>query len=331
MSSRKISVATLETTSSLNIAGDLVIGKGATAANVTNAKFRKTFEGNQSSGNEKYETAGTFSFVVPDGVIKISALAVGGGGGGAQTWANDAAGGGGMAWADDIPVTAGETIQVTVANRAAANTAGQTSSVGGYLSATGGRQSGTQYGIGVAGTASDVTINRGGSPYSTSWSGGGGGAAGYTGRGGNGYYGGSGATPYNGSGGGGAGGCGYDSSTYGFGGGGGVGIDGEGASGTWGNLSGQSTQPQNNGNSWYSDFRYVGMAGSGGEHGAPNNNSYSTSNKGRSYGHGSGGDYGGGGAGAGSSMTNNGGFGNGGQGACRIAWSTNNSFSIAES
>ena len=73
--------------------------------------FRPT---NKSSGEAVFTTPGTFSFVVPEGVIKISALAVGAGAGGSYQWAQNGGSGGALAWADNIEVTAGDTISITV-------------------------------------------------------------------------------------------------------------------------------------------------------------------------------------------------------------------------
>lgn len=334
MSSKKIKISgveagTLQSNVDLNVQGTLTIGTEV----ITNNKFASKFIGNESSGRQEYTTAGNYTFVVPEGVVKISALAIGAGGGGAQTWANNGSAGGGLAWADNIEVTAGDSISITVPGITSPNTDGGDAVVGSFFTATGGgsgnQSRGWQPGTYVSGSVS-ASGGTGGRAYdNASWQGGGGGAAGYSGNGGNGYYGGNGTSPYNGAGGGGAGGGGYASSTYGFGGGGGVGISGEGSSGTWGTLNSQTSSPQNNGNSFYGDDRYVGAGGSGGENGGRNNNSNHTSNLGNTIYHGQGGRYGGGGAGAGSSQSNNGNFGRGGQGAVVIAWSTSDSFSIA--
>ena len=144
------------------------------------------------------------------------------------------------------------------------------------------------------------------------------------------YYGSTGYTPYNGSGGAATGGSGYDSSTYGFCGGGGVWHEGEGQSGQWGQLTNQGNQPQNNGNSFYSDYRYSGVGGSNGEHAGFLNNGSSSSNKGRTIYHGEGGEFGGGGGGGGTSVNNNSSFCRGGKGCVKVMWSTNNSFSIKD-
>ena len=290
-------------------------------------------ERNTVSGRSEYTSGGSYTFVVPAGVIKISALAVGAGGGGAQTWANSAGAGGGLAWADNIDVVEGDTISITVAPKVSSNNNGGTSSVGSYFSATGGQNNGTNtasVGKPQAGTLTPTGGN-GGMVYG-SWQGGGGGAGGYTGNGGNGWYGTSiNSGSANGSGGAGGGGGGYGSSTYAFAGGGGVGIRGSDGGGQLGSSvdSSQQSSPFNSGNSFYSDFRYSGPGGSGGEHGGPNSNSSVSSNvTGRTMYSGEGGNYGGGGGGAGTSMSGSSNFGRGGAGAVVIVYSTDPNFSI---
>ena len=293
-------------------------------------------ERNAGSGRSEYTTAGTFTFVVPNGVFQISALAVGGGGGGATSWANSGGSGGGLAWYDNIQVQAGDTISVTVANEVTGGNNGQTSSVGSYFSATGGFYSGsnsTNVGKPTAGTLNPNGGN-GGWGYG-SWQGGGAGAGGYTGNGGNGWYGSSGTNggQANGTGGAGGGGGGYGSSTYAFAGGGGVGLRGEDGGGQLGSSvdSSQQSTPFNSGNTFYSDFRYSGPGGSGGEHGGPPSNGTSNPNPvtNRTMYHAEGGRYGGGGGGSGTSQSSNGNFGKGAQGAVVIEYSSNPSFSIA--
>lgn len=80
-------------------------------ADMTSAKFQP---GNTSTGSQVYDTAGTFTFIVPSGVTKLSALCIGAGGGGYYTWAGNGGGGGGLAYADNIEVTAGQTITIQV-------------------------------------------------------------------------------------------------------------------------------------------------------------------------------------------------------------------------
>ena len=290
---------------------------------------QKFVPGNAITGQSLYDTAGSYTFVVPAGVRHISVLCIGAGGGGHTSWANNGGGGGGVAWADNIAVEEGQSISVTVPGTTPRQQDGGNASCGGFLTATGGKGTGgapRDGGSYVAGTVSPSGGTGGKSYYSSA--GGGGGAGGYSGTGGNGYYGSQGNTPYNGTGGAATGGSGYDSSTYGFSGGGGVWHTGEGASGTWGQLTNQGNQPQNNGNSFYSDYRYSGVAGSDGEHAGFHNNSSSTSNKGRTIYHGEGGQYGGGGGGGGTSVSNNANFCRGGMGVVKIMYSTDSNFSI---
>jgi hypothetical protein len=285
---------------------------------------------NKVSGVVAYTTPGTYTFIVPEGVSRISALAVGAGGGGYDQWSESGGGGGALAYADNISVEAGDTITIVVPPTASPQTAGQSAVVGSFFSAGGGQgRSGS--GLKAGGGLITGTIQPKGGRGGNSWNGsagGGGGAGGYSGNGGNGSYGGNFNLPYNGSGGAAAGGGGYGSSTYGFGGGGGVGIDGEGQSGTWGTLPSQTAAPSNNGNAHQSDLRYAGAGGSGGENGGPNNNSSFTSNWGRTIYHGEGGRYGGGGAGGGTSNSRNNNFCRGAQGAVKIMYSTDPEFTI---
>lgn len=93
-----------------------------------------------------YLTAGTFTFTVPDGVYRIKCRVIGGGGGAGGS-ASDKSGGGGGAggYAEGwIDVTPGQTITITVGIGGSGGTAGNfgvsggLSSVGGFMSASGG-------------------------------------------------------------------------------------------------------------------------------------------------------------------------------------------------
>lgn len=274
-----------------------------------------------------------YTFTVPANVTMASAVLVGAGGSGRYDWATSGGGGGALAWAN-FTVTPGEVLTVTIGGRPNQTAHGPDSilssnSRGELFRAQGGQYSGTSrntsYGNPVAGAVTPGNIDSGrGGLTSQNGYGGGGGAGGYTGSGGNGSYGSTqwNSNPYNGThngtGGAGGGGNGYGSSTYGFAGGGGVGIYGEGPSGTG--------STGNNGNSFYGvSQNYQGKGGSGGFDGAPNNNSSITAIGGEGTGkaaytqyHGEGGAYGGGGAGGGTSVSGNGNFCKGGQGAARI-------------
>jgi hypothetical protein len=333
MPSKKLKISSIRITDNLDIQGGVTIGN----IPLTNAQFREEFARNLVSGQALFTTPGYFAWTVPEGVYKISAIAVGSGGAGYYSWANGGGTGGGLAYANNIVVEPGDVVSITVGGERAMSASGArgiSSSVGPFFSATAGRDSNGNWtatdsdrGTFVSGTV-EASGGSGGKNSSSS-AGGGGGAAGYSGDGGNGYYGSTGVAPYNGSGGGGAGSSGYDSSTYGFAGAGGVGLNGEGTSGVWGALTSQNGSPANNGNSFYSDYRYAGAGGSGGEHGMANKNG-SAQLHGRTMYYAEGGRYGGAGGGGGTSVANDNNYCKGAQGAVKIVWSTNSKFDISQ-
>ena len=213
-----------------------------------------------------YTTAGTYSFIVPSFVTKVSVVCVGGGGGaGGGT-------GGWLAYGNNITVTPGETITVTVGAGGIGNTGGTVSR---FM-----RGATNLITAGASGTSnSGSALNgggQGGDSQTASGFGAGGGAGGYSGQGG----GGEGASPTSASGGGGAGGRrGSDGVTSGYvwagaaGGGGGVGLLGQGASGVNGTAgSGAGGQGGSGGNSGGggggSGPGFAGSGGSGGLYGA---------------------------------------------------------------
>ncbi len=233
-------------------------------------------------GQQAFTTAGTYTWVAPASVTKVSVLTVGSG---AQSAGNRAClgmsggGGGGLAYGNNLSVTPGCSYAIRVpglcdsSNKFASfNSTTVRATSGGLIDNSSGRAGGT-FVYGTSG-ASGGTGGTGGAccPYG----GGGGGAAGYSGTGGNGG-GGSGSQGgipgTSGSGGGGGGGANY-------GGGGGVGLLGEGSSGAGGSSS-------------------TGRGGKAGSGGTDGSNSQT------------GGVYGGGGGGNGAS---------GGGGAVRIIW-----------
>jgi len=248
-----------------------------------------------SAGSQSYTTAGTYSWIVPSGVSSVSIVTVGAGGS-TQLFSNVSGGGGALAYVNNVSVTPGETLTVTVPAPSASvvRYAQVNRSSTALVQAGSGRAA--YYGIVSVGTGGD-----GGTPGSYR---GGGGAGGYSGNGGNanatlGGAGGSGS-----GGGGGAGGTykgGYDGVPGG--GGGGVGLFGQGTSGAGGS-----------GGPGQSSGQYIfnwgaGGGGSGGSNGQP----------GGYYGGpptGAGGNYGGG---AGNS-TNGCCVQSGGNGAVRIVW-----------
>lgn len=299
------------------------------------------------------------TFTVPAGVESLSAVLVGGGGGGNPTWSSAGGGGGALAWANDIPVTPGETLTIVVGHGGAQSGNGgatilyRGSSAGTVLfSAQGGIHSAGSVSqiaapVGGAITPGNINSGRGGLRSSATGTSGGGGAGGYTGNGGNGAYG----LTFNnnntfnsggdGTGGAASGGGGYESSTYGFGGGGGVGVWGQGASGTF-----NTSERGNN----FTNQNYSGRGGSGGENGGSNSNTTVQTNNTwglwdnnsktfaslptdsttptatRAVHNGQGGLFGGGGGGSGTSMSNSTGWSTGGPGGARIIWGGGRSF-----
>ena len=228
----------------------------------------------------------TGSWTVPDGITSFCAVLVGGGGSGNGAWANSSGGGGALAWANDIPVVAGDVIAISAGVGGWDTGNGQDSTISKngtvLFTAEGGIYSCTSFSNiakPVAGsvTPGNISDGRGGMSSSNGY-GGGGGAGGYSGNGGNGYYGyqstGNGNNSLNntidGTGGAGSGGGGYQSSTYSFGGGGGVGLFGEGPSGAYSTIRNGF-----NSNSFYNNnngptAHHGGVGGSGGEDGTSN-------------------------------------------------------------
>ena len=233
------------------------------------------------TGESVYTAPGTYTWVCPEDVYSVDAVAVGGGGG--QTyystnpypWGGGAGGGGGgLGWRTRIKVNPGQSYTVVVgqggqglsADLSPGNpsTSGTDSYFispnivkgGGGASGATSRQGGTYIGTGGG------NGGNGGQTFNESGSAGGGGAGGYSGNGGNGST----STFVNaGQGGSGAGGAIVDSfyST----GGGGVGIYGQGASGTG---AGQSGSGGTNGTTSFliaSPVFPYSIGGSGGSYG----------------------------------------------------------------
>ena len=257
-----------------------------------------------------FTTVGSNTFTVPVGVIKISAVLIGGGGaggggssGGSGSGGNGG-GGGGLIYVNDFPVTPGQTLTVTVGAGGAGGAGnggnGGDSSITGIATAfggTGGASNNTGIvGAGGAGEGGDGGATGGSGGRATLNTGaGGGGAAGYSGNGGTGGDAGVTNGGVAGSGGGAGGG---GSPTASGSGGGGVGILGQGTSGSLSNGAGN--------------------AGSGGSNGSTGNTTSGAA----------GGLYGGGGGG-GDGNGPGGPFvgGNGAQGVVRIIFSPQSKFS----
>ena len=271
-----------------------------------------------AGGQIQFTSAGAYSFVVPNGVTAISVVAIGGGGGGnggglsSEGGLGGCGGGGGaLAYVNNISVTPGETLTVSVGGGGA----GSPNAGGGYtgiassllrgstklISANGGGG-----GLVFGGSGGTVDVGLGGAggkggAGNSSGGGGGGGAGGYVGSGGDGGsgFGGGDYSVGNGkAGAGGAAGGGGGGAYGGFAGagGGGVGLEGQGANGPAG-ASGETGAATSGG------------GGSGGGSGVrPTDRNGVT-----------GGSFGGGGSGGGAGATVSRG-GAGVTGAVRIIW-----------
>lgn len=286
-------------------------------------------------GEIQYTTPDTHYFTVPAGVTSINALAVGGGGAGGQSagtqYSAGAGGGGGLSWRNNIPVTPGESLTITIGPTATGGsnyigTSGTTTyikrgttellaAMGGAGGAGNNNTRPWYEWVGGAGGAGGANVNaaygggdggKGGNGAGSSTNrAGGGGAGGYTGNGGAGGNGG--ANPINlgsaGTGGGGGGGASSPGSPY-SGGGGGVGLYGQGANGAGGtnpNVSPYTGSAGGSGGSGGTAAGYGGYVGS--------------------YTELSGGFAGGGGAGSDGGLS-----GTGSPGAVRIMWGANRAF-----
>lgn len=243
--------------------------------------------GGSAVGQVAYTTAGSFSWVVPAEVTSISSVAIGCGGGNS----NQSGGGGALSYKNDISVTPGETLTVTIGTPATSGTPTATSLKRGatlLLNAPSGSDTSSP---GAADTTNGATSFAGGSG---GLGGGGGGAGGYSGAGGVGGNGVGNASNNGTAGTGGAAGGGGVNGTTGSGGGGGTGLLGQGSNGAGGTTAGTG-----------------GGAGSGGTSGGDTSAGVP----------GAGGLYGGG---IGYYLT--GGANTGAVGALRIIWGSGRSF-----
>ena len=159
------------------------------------------------SGQQLFTSTGSQSWTAPAGVTSVCVVCVGGGGGGmyynnsnsGHTYAMSGGGGGALAWANDIPVTPGQsyTVVVGVAGTQGAYSAGSTAGGSSYFISTsnvlasGGSPG--RYNINVAGgtrfVSSSYTSSGGGNgggtirtSATTYGPAGGGGAGGYSGN-----------------------------------------------------------------------------------------------------------------------------------------------------
>lgn len=284
----------------------------------------------QIAGQEEFLEQGTYTWVCPPGVTKVSACCVGAGGGGYSSWANPAGGGGGLGWKNNISVSPGQSYTVVVGARGQRNSSDGGDSYfidratvgGGGGGFGGGNGHGQSHGFQTNNNQSGggYTGDGGGQGGQASNYQGGGGAGGYTGRGGNTQE----HCPNNH--GGGAGGY-YYSSTHGTGAGGGVGIYGRRTdyNAQTGKAYGSNTDNKGTQSLW-GPVQQNGLGGQGGSsrtgiisgeftgwHGCAGENPWGFS---QGYNDIQGGFPGGGAGGPGTSH----GGGNGGGGAVRLMW-----------
>jgi len=187
-------------------------------------------------GSQSYTTAGTYSWVAPAGVTKVSVVAVGAGGSAPQSLTAYGASGGGLGYKNNYSVTPGNSYTVVVG----ASTANSNGGNSYFVSACSVVRGGGGYAVGST-TSSHVGDGGGnggfgGAPWICNIQGSSGGAAGYSGNGGNGaaFPGGSGISATAGSGGGGGGAGRQNGGSGRQGGAGGVGLFGQGCNGAAG-------------------------------------------------------------------------------------------------
>jgi len=255
-----------------------------------------------------FTTVGNTNWTVPAGVTSISAVVIGGGGGGIASTSGGCGGGGGdLRTYNNLAVTPGETLTITVGSQGLAGggpTAGGISRIrrgGTDLLVAAGGGAGTISGSGAKnGTSTTIGGSVAGgdggtSPNTTtSATSGGGGAGGYTGAGGNG-----GAST----------GSGASSADGGGGGGGGGGSSDEAGNGGGGNVFGLG--PAGSGGAGSSSNGFSATGGSYGDGLLGNSTAFNSfTNVPR------GSPFGGAGGGADNSVES----GNGGQGVIRVIW-----------
>lgn len=263
------------------------VWRAATVYNKVNGVWRVS---SNTVGQAQWTTAGTYSFTVPGGVTSICAVCIGGHQALGSSTKTGGVGGGALAYSNDIPVTPGENLTITVtmnggtriqrggatlvyADFGRLGSALRNGGIGGSITNSVGqvRRAGGNGGVGAQPSDGDES------------GGGGGGAAGYTSNGGTGLS------------------ANFADDSNG-GGGGGVGIFG-------GTVGGQGGGAERVGTS--SAIPYGGAGGSGGTNGSPGDGA-----------HGVGGLFGGGHGG-----TNGRGSGYlGAAGACRIIWGLGRAF-----
>ena len=239
------------------VAGMEGLGGGATGALFT------YIEADEPPGQVVFDTPGTTTWTVPNGVTSVSVVCIGAGNNGGQSSGLHPGGGGALVYGNNIPTTPGATINLQVGEMVHMNedTWFSSSSVllasGGYAGTSNAPASGSS----MSGGNSGGTRGSGYQSWGNKWGGGGGGAGGYTGAGGTGGA----ASGGNGNAGAGdaAGGGGASDTTGGNTGPAGGGGGGSGLFGTQGNASnGNARTTAGSGGS-----NSGGLVGSGGKSG----------------------------------------------------------------
>ena len=65
-------------------------------------------------GQSQYTSGGSYTWTAPANVFSVQVLAIGGGGGGQNSWANPGGAGAGLGWKNNIPVVPGNGYTVVV-------------------------------------------------------------------------------------------------------------------------------------------------------------------------------------------------------------------------
>ena len=328
----------------VTLSGSTVSGTPTSLSANTAVTFRATSSGNTAvyvdrtvyyqvvaaaaPGQQVYTTPGTYSWTAPALVTSVCVVCVGGGGTGDDGNSGDGGGGGGgggaLAYANDIPVTPGQSYTVVVGaggtngngkNTRAQDGGNSTFTVGSFVMTAGGGQGGGPYFSNPGSNGGTFSFANTPGGVTTGGGNGGGGGAPYDGGGGGGGGGG-----YTGAGGGGAGSIGgysfTSTVTTATGAGGGGGASSGSSAGVGGGGSGGSGQPNVTGGGGGGSAIFGATAATNGGNG--NGGTFPSSQGG------AGGFPGGGGGG---SWDNNTGLAAaGGNGAVRIIWGTGRSF-----
>jgi hypothetical protein len=297
-------------------------GTGIIYCDSTTSKWTSVASGSSGSTNVpltslKWDTPGTYAWIVPAGLSYINEIHLVGGGGGGGGFGGGGGGGGGYAYYQSYPVVPGQSIPIVVGSGGDIGSVGTASSFAASIFAYGGGAGQYYGGVNSAGGGSfgGITGHSGGSGGASQClncsGGGGGGAAGYSGNGGNGVSGvGGGGYNVAGGGGGGYGGRPEDKApgTPGGGGGAAVGATTGGNGGTAGSGGGVGGLGSNSALSSASG----GSSASGSTGGQALPNGLSSAGGVYTVTGGGGGAFGGGGGGAGY-------YGNGGRGGPGVA------------